>query len=64
LHAIDTVTGQVLGGLIWPDGNQIFAIEGVPFASGFPFPVGKKRATTREKRLFFAFTTTVKDEQA
>jgi uncharacterized protein (TIGR03032 family) len=56
VHAVDTATGQVLGSLTWPYGNQIFAVEVVPFASGFPFRVGLQRATAREKRLFYAFT--------
>jgi hypothetical protein len=57
LHAIDTRSGKTLGSLIWPRGNQIFALEFVPrqFSSGFVFRVGNRRATAREKRLFYAF---------
>lgn len=57
LHAIDMRSGQVLGSLIWPYGNQIFAIDWLPsqIASGFPFVAGAKRAITREKILFYAF---------
>lgn len=57
MHAVDTLSGQVLGSLIWPYGNQIFAIDWVPreVASGFPFAAGVKRATNREKNLFYAF---------
>jgi uncharacterized protein (TIGR03032 family) len=62
VHAVDAVTGRVLGSLTWPYGNQIFAVDGVPFASGFPFRVGAKRATAREKRLFYAFTLTNSSE--
>jgi uncharacterized protein (TIGR03032 family) len=38
VHAVDTRTGETVGSLIWPDGNQIFAVEAVPTAvtSGFP----------------------------
>ena len=38
VHAIDTRTGETLGSLIWPQGNQVFAVEAVPVAltSGFP----------------------------
>jgi uncharacterized protein (TIGR03032 family) len=38
VHAVDTATGAVLGSLIWPEGNQIFAVEAVParLTSGFP----------------------------
>ena len=38
VHAIDRRSGQLLGSLIWPEGNQIFAVEAVPLSvtSGFP----------------------------
>src|SRR5262249_42807022 len=39
VHAVDLETGRVVGSLLWPGGNQIFAIEGVDRAltPGFPF---------------------------
>jgi hypothetical protein len=42
--------------LVWPSGNQIFAIDWVSsqFASGFPFSASR-RASAREKELFYAF---------
>jgi uncharacterized protein (TIGR03032 family) len=65
VHALDTVTGQVLGSLLWPYGNQIFAIESVPreWTSGFPFLVGIRRAVTREKQLFYTFQWSQEDTQ-
>jgi uncharacterized protein (TIGR03032 family) len=38
VHAIDTRSGEVLGSLIWPEGNQVFAVEALPLGvtSGFP----------------------------
>jgi uncharacterized protein (TIGR03032 family) len=38
VHAIDTRSGETLGSLIWPEGNQVFAVEAVPagLTSGFP----------------------------
>ena len=59
IHAVDTRSGQVLGSLIWPYGNQVFAVDWVPtrLTSGFPFRARKKRLTTREKLLFYAFKT-------
>jgi uncharacterized protein (TIGR03032 family) len=56
LHAVDLRTGEVLGSLIWPQGNQIFAIEAVPrhFASGFPFSLtAQPGAKRRQQALFF-----------
>ncbi|HKP53417.1 MAG TPA: DUF4915 domain-containing protein [Chloroflexia bacterium] len=61
IHAVDTQTGEVVGSIIWPYGNQIFALDTIPAASstGFPFRAGTKRATEREKRLFYAFKTNI-----
>lgn len=58
VHAVDTESGKVLGSLIWPYGNQIFAIDWVSsqLTSGFPFVAGAKRALTRNKKLFYTFT--------
>jgi uncharacterized protein (TIGR03032 family) len=37
VHALDARSGELLGSLVWPDGNQIFAVEAVPrkLTSGF-----------------------------
>ena len=63
VHAVDTRSGAVLGSLIWPYGNQVFAVESVSsrFTSGFPFALGEKRATAREKKLFYAFRVVKED---
>ncbi|HMV49380.1 MAG TPA: DUF4915 domain-containing protein [Blastocatellia bacterium] len=57
VHALELETGRVLGSLLWPAGNQIFALDWLPAqaTSGFPFPVAGKRGTEREKMLFYAF---------
>jgi len=59
VHAIDIESGQVLGSLVWPFGNQVFAIDWISsrVTFGFPFLVGAKRATVREKVLFYTFKT-------
>jgi uncharacterized protein (TIGR03032 family) len=61
LHAVATRTGEILGSLIWPYGNQVFAIEAVPstFTTGFLFPVGSRRVTTRDRQVLYAFSTSV-----
>jgi uncharacterized protein (TIGR03032 family) len=55
VHAVDTRTGRVLGSLVWPYGNQIFAVEVTKgFATaGFPFTAGRGSARAVE-RFFFA----------
>lgn len=57
LHAVDTETGQVKGSLLWPYGNQIFAIDWAPhtLTTGFPFATKAKRGSGREKALFYTF---------
>lgn len=57
VSAIDMKSGTVLGSLIWPYGNQIFALDWLPakLTTGFPFQVGRKRAAARERSLFYSF---------
>jgi uncharacterized protein (TIGR03032 family) len=59
VHALDLTSGEVLGSLIWPAGNQIFAIEAVPatWTTGFPFTAGGRKAHHRDriKGVFYAF---------
>ncbi len=57
LHAVEVPSGRVLGSLLWPYGNQIFAIDWMPnhLTSGFPFRAGPKRVSERTKHLFYAF---------
>ncbi len=57
VHAVDTRSGRILGSLLWPSGNQIFAIEPVPqrFTSGFPIPAGRPRPVGKIRELFYAF---------
>jgi uncharacterized protein (TIGR03032 family) len=62
LHALDTRTGTVLGSLVWPYGNQLFAIETVParFATGLPLAAGRPRDDARA--LFYGFVTREREE--
>jgi uncharacterized protein (TIGR03032 family) len=58
VHAVDTRTGATLGSLLWPWGNQIFAIDWLPrgASGGFPWLVARRRPA-RIKSLFYSFTT-------
>ena len=60
IHAVDLESGDILGSLTWPRGNQIFAIEWLPgsFSRGFPF--ADKRREEEEKLLFYTYITTPK----
>jgi len=59
VHALDVRTGRSSGCLIWPQGNQIFALDWMPSrdSHGFPFRVGRRQATSRNKTLFYTFET-------
>lgn len=58
LHAVDVETGRVIASLIWPAGNQIFAIEAVPsgIIDRLPFD-GIDRQPDAEQTLFYAWRT-------
>jgi len=57
LYAIDLKSGKVLGSLIWPLGNQIFAVEWIKesVASGFPFDA-RKKTNSQVRKLFYSFS--------
>jgi uncharacterized protein (TIGR03032 family) len=52
IHAVDLGTGRVLGSLVWPNGNQIFAIEGIDRAILTGFPFAGRSGSKRERGLF------------
>jgi uncharacterized protein (TIGR03032 family) len=58
VHAIEVKTGKVLGSLLWPAGNQVFAIEPVPasWTVGLPVVAGRSRRDW-ERGLFYGFVT-------
>jgi uncharacterized protein (TIGR03032 family) len=53
VHAVELRTGRVLGSLLWPAGDQIFAIEWIQssWSQGLPLPA----ADGRTRDLFYAF---------
>jgi len=57
VHAVRPTTGEILGSLVWPYGDQIFAVEAVPaaFSLGFPFLAAGRRSHARTNRLFYSF---------
>lgn len=65
VHAVDMQSGRILGSLIWPYGNQVFAVEAAPcrLTSGFPFMVGATRAFARQKQLFYTFQVTARADR-
>lgn len=55
IHAVEVSTGRVLGSMIWPSGNQIFAIESAPSEEtlGFPFTSRRSPKGGSIRELFF-----------
>jgi uncharacterized protein (TIGR03032 family) len=58
VHAVDTVSGEVLGSIVWPTGNQIFGVEALDsgLASGLPFR-GRRGGRRSARDLFYSFAT-------
>ena len=57
IHAIDAVTGEVRASLVWPQGNQIFAVDWIDArqpAPTLPFEVGGGGAA-RRRSVFYSF---------
>jgi uncharacterized protein (TIGR03032 family) len=54
VHILSLKSGDVLASLFWPNGNQIFAIEGMDraWSHGFPFEYPERRRGTRTTALF------------
>ncbi len=59
IHAISLETGNVLGSLYWPYGNQVFATELIPLDTtvGFIADTTMRRAAARERSLYYSFIT-------
>jgi uncharacterized protein (TIGR03032 family) len=55
IHAIDTRSGELLGSLTWPMGNQIFAIEWIDAGqtSGLPYNRARSAHTAQLRDLFY-----------
>ncbi len=58
IHAIDMKTGKLVGSLIWPSGNQIFAIEAISqkITTGFPFVYKSRHSKGQKQNLFYSFS--------
>lgn len=57
IHAVDLESGEILGSITWPSGNQIFAIEWVDRAFTLGFPFSLDRREEEEKLLFYSYET-------
>ena len=57
VHALDVRSGEVLGSICWPAGNQIFDIAVLPRRAtlGFAAPAGRKRSRRELSSFFFSY---------
>jgi uncharacterized protein (TIGR03032 family) len=57
VHALDALSGEILGSLNWPEGNQIFAIDWAPrrLVTGFPFGRGRRSGSKASRAFFYSF---------
>ena len=65
IHLFDYTKGKIEGSLIWPNGNQIFAIDWLPLkgCNGFPFVFSQKRQTQSASELYKDLFYNYGDEQ-
>ncbi|HTD51464.1 MAG TPA: DUF4915 domain-containing protein [Thermoanaerobaculia bacterium] len=54
VHAVDIRSGKVVGSLLWPRGNQVFAVDWTQGALDFPF-LATGRVAIDPARLFYSF---------
>jgi uncharacterized protein (TIGR03032 family) len=59
IHLVDLASSTVLGSLVWPLGNQIFAVEALPdsVSTGFPLMNSGRATPGRITRLYYSFDT-------
>jgi uncharacterized protein (TIGR03032 family) len=57
VHALDARSGELLGSIAWPAGNQIFDIAVLPRALtlGFPAAAGRSRSRRALSSFFFSY---------
>ncbi len=57
VHAIDLASGEILGSIVWPFGNQIFAIDWTPveMTRALPFRTDEEPSSQRRVGLFYGF---------
>jgi len=62
VHAVDALSGRVVGSITWPNGNQVFGLDWMPsrLSRGFPLCRGGRagpRAGHENAGLYYAYKT-------
>lgn len=57
VHALDASTGEVLGSIQWPSGDQVFAIAVLPRTTtlGFPALAGRRKSARKLSSFYSSF---------
>jgi len=55
VHAVDLPTGTTMASIVWPAGNQIFAVEAIPAALSVGFPFRAEGESDAVRALFSTF---------
>jgi uncharacterized protein (TIGR03032 family) len=57
VFVVELSSGNVIASLVWPNGNQIFAIDWISAeqASGFPYSPMARQGKSRIEQLFYAY---------
>jgi uncharacterized protein (TIGR03032 family) len=55
VHAVSVASGELLGSIVWPSGNQVFAVEGIPATLGSALPCPATRGERLVRDRFFSF---------
>lgn len=59
VFVVEVSSGKVVASMVWPMGNQIFAVDwiGARQASGFPYPASGRTDRSRLEALFYGYRT-------
>jgi uncharacterized protein (TIGR03032 family) len=65
VHALDLSSGEVLGSVCWPSGNQVFDIAVLPRRAtlGFPSVAGRRQSRRAVSSFFFSYQTPTSQER-
>ncbi len=55
IHAVNLHTGRVIASIVWPEGDQLFAVEALPASFSSGLPAGPGRGAARQRALFYDF---------
>jgi uncharacterized protein (TIGR03032 family) len=56
VFVVEVSSGRIVASMVWPNGNQIYAVDMIParLATGFPYPAAREDPS-RLERLFYGF---------